>query len=114
MRELRDLRCGQCGEVKLIDVAVQRFGDGTERLGPATCDDCREGKTYTICPSCGQRVEPEQEGVVYAVELERVDTFGATDYIEGVGAFPPRLSRPAGLPRQGSARSGLRAGAQPV
>ncbi len=86
MREIRDLRCTQCGEQKRIDVAVQVY-DGREVLGPSVCDDCRADKPFTICPTCRERVEREQPGVVYAVEVVRVDTFGGTDWIDGIGAF---------------------------
>jgi hypothetical protein len=56
--------------------------------------------TFTLCPYCQQRVEPEADGVVYA--RERVDIgggFGQTpthEIVEGKGGFfhpdcPPEL-----------------------
>jgi hypothetical protein len=49
--------------------------------------DKDDGRPYTLCPQCNQKVDPGGVGVHYAVELQRVDTFGATDYIEGMGGF---------------------------
>jgi hypothetical protein len=42
---------------------------------------------YTICPSCGRKVDRAEAGVHYAVELHRVDTTDATNYLEGMGGF---------------------------
>jgi hypothetical protein len=46
-----------------------------------------DGKTFTRCPRCGQKVDPDGEGVRYAVELKRIDTMGGTDRIEGMGGY---------------------------
>jgi hypothetical protein len=41
--EIRETRCtGPCGEMKLIQVAVQRNGAGREiAVGQAVCDECK-------------------------------------------------------------------------
>jgi hypothetical protein len=44
-------------------------------------------ETYTLCPTCGQRVEPDEPGVHYGRELRRIDTFGGTEYLDGIGGF---------------------------
>jgi hypothetical protein len=43
--------------------------------------------TYTLCPRCARKVTPSDEGVHYAVKLERLDSFGGTEYVEGMGGF---------------------------
>lgn len=44
--------------------------------------------TFTTCPLCGQRVEPNADGVVYAVEQVDVPGFGqAHDFVDGRGGF---------------------------
>lgn len=43
---------------------------------------------YTICPYCKKRVEPAEEGVVYAVEQVDMPGFGQPhDFIDGRAAF---------------------------
>lgn len=46
-----------------------------------------EPEIYTLCPYCGERVEPDEPGVVYAVEIREVRTFGGRDFIDGMGGF---------------------------
>jgi hypothetical protein len=43
--------------------------------------------TVTVCPGCDRRVEPDDADVLYAVKLERLDSFGGTEYLEGMGGF---------------------------
>jgi hypothetical protein len=44
--------------------------------------------TFMVCPYCGNRVEPDDEGVVYAREQKDVPGFGqAHDYVDGIGGF---------------------------
>ena len=53
--------------------------------------------TYTLCPWCREAVDPGATGVRYAVELERMDSFGATQHVEGMGGFfHPGCRVPAG------------------
>lgn len=44
-------------------------------------------ETYTLCPRCQRKVVPEDYAVHFAVELQRVDSFGGSDWVEGVGGF---------------------------
>jgi hypothetical protein len=47
-----------------------------------------DGGTFTVCPYCGQRVEPDEEGVVYAREQKDMPGFGqAHDFVDGAGGF---------------------------
>jgi hypothetical protein len=50
-------------------------------------DDSDDNKPFTLCPGCGKKVEPANPGTVYGVQLVRVETFGGTDWIDGMGAF---------------------------
>jgi hypothetical protein len=44
-RDIRMMKCpGPCGEVKLLSVAVNRFGDGREQVVPSKCDDCKRAE----------------------------------------------------------------------
>jgi len=43
--------------------------------------------TYALCPWCRENVVPDGEGVHFAVELQRVDSFEGTDWVEGIGGF---------------------------
>lgn len=43
--------------------------------------------TVTICSTCRNIVDPSDDALVYAVELIRAETFGASEVIEGLGAF---------------------------
>ena len=54
---------------------------------------------YTICPTCKGRVEPADADVLYAVELQRADTFGGTEYLEGMGAYFHTRCYPEGSTR---------------
>ena len=53
-----------------------------------------EDQTYTVCPYCDRRVDPDAEGVVYAVEQREVTTMGPTrTIIDGMGGwFHPECS----------------------
>lgn len=43
---------------------------------------------YTLCPYCRERVEPDDPGVVYAVEQREILTMGPTrEIIDGIGGF---------------------------
>jgi hypothetical protein len=43
---------------------------------------------YTLCPDCGERVEPEAPGVHYGVEQREMRTFGPTvEIVDGFGGF---------------------------
>jgi hypothetical protein len=53
-------------------------------------------ETFTLCVSCGRRVAPDEPGVRFAVEIVRLDTFGGTDHIEGMGSF---IHARCGIPR---------------
>jgi hypothetical protein len=45
-------------------------------------------ETYTLCPYCGERVDPADADVTYACEQVDVPGFGQThDWVDGVGAF---------------------------
>jgi hypothetical protein len=47
-----------------------------------------EGGTFTVCPSCGRRVDPDADDVVYAVEQMDAPGFGQVhDFIDGRGGF---------------------------
>lgn len=49
--------------------------------------DDDDGGTYTLCPRCGKKVEPDGQGVHYAVKLKRVDTQRETVYVDDMGGF---------------------------
>ena len=62
------------------------------RYARCVTDEMPEGKEdekpYTLCPRCREKVEPSDEGVHYAVELEDMPGFGqGHDYVEGRGGF---------------------------
>jgi hypothetical protein len=42
-----------------------------------------------VCETCRKQVRPKSkpEGIVFAVRLQRVDRFGGTEWLEGLGAF---------------------------
>jgi hypothetical protein len=42
---------------------------------------------FTVCPVCREIVDPADTMLQYAVELERVDTFGGSEYVQKLGAF---------------------------
>jgi hypothetical protein len=42
---------------------------------------------YTLCPGCSEQVTPDDAGVIYGVELVRLDAFGGSDLVEGTGGF---------------------------
>ena len=46
-----------------------------------------EDKPHTLCPTCRERIDPDDPGVIYAVEDQRLDTMGGRDYVEGLGGF---------------------------
>lgn len=48
-----------------------------------------DGGTFTNCPMCGQRIDPQDPTAIYAVELrEPGPTFGGpSEVVEGLGAF---------------------------
>jgi hypothetical protein len=54
-------------------------------------------ETYTVCPGCNVRIEPDAPGNIYAQKMERIDDFGGSEYVEGMGGFfhapcfPPRF-----------------------
>ena len=55
-----------------------------------------EDETLSLCPHCGQRVEPDQPGVRYGVELKRMETMGgAFTTVGGDGYFHPGCSMEA-------------------
>jgi len=62
-------------------------------------------ETYTLCPYCRERVEPDEPGVVHAVEILDAPGMGqAYDYIDGMGGFfhtgcPPEAVGYARRPR---------------
>lgn len=39
--EVRHMQCSTCRERKLIEVAVMRYGNGRDTIGPAVCNDCK-------------------------------------------------------------------------
>lgn len=46
------------------------------------------GMTFTICPYCRRKIDPDEEGVVYAVEQVDTPGFGqAHDWHDGAGGF---------------------------
>jgi hypothetical protein len=46
-----------------------------------------EEQPYHLCERCRQRVTLDDPNLVRAVEIRRVDTFGGTEYIDGMGAL---------------------------
>jgi hypothetical protein len=45
-------------------------------------------ETYTLCPYCRERVDPDESGVVYACEIRDVPGFGeGHHYVDGLGGF---------------------------
>ena len=44
-------------------------------------------ETFTLCPYCREVVEPDGPGVTYAVELKQLDTFGGSEWVEGMGGY---------------------------
>jgi hypothetical protein len=40
-----------------------------------------------VCESCGDPVDPSDADVEYAVPVKRYDTFGAPQYVEGLGVY---------------------------
>lgn len=54
-----------------------------------------------ICETCRQQVRPASEpGIVYAVELTRVETMGPTvEMVEGLGSFFHERCYPTGSTR---------------
>ena len=46
-----------------------------------------EDETFTLCPYCGRRVEPDDPGVRYGVAQKRIDTMGGTFNVDGMGGF---------------------------
>ena len=47
-----------------------------------------DDETFTICPYCEQRVEPDDPGVVYAREQRVIETFGPTrEVVDATGGF---------------------------
>jgi hypothetical protein len=46
-----------------------------------------ENKPFTLCPRCRQKVEPTDPDVHFAVEMRRIDSFGGTEYVEGMGGY---------------------------
>jgi hypothetical protein len=61
-----------------------------------------EDGTFTTCPGCGQRVDPDDPANLRAVELVDVGTFGTpadnNDKAEGMGAaFHPACFNPSDL-----------------
>lgn len=61
----------------------------------------RYGRAMYICETCRQQVRPKSEsGVVYAVELTRVEAMGPTvELVEGLGAFFHEHCYPRGTNR---------------
>ena len=45
------------------------------------------GQPFMRCPSCGQKVDPASLGVNYAVEMQPLEAFAGTEYVEGIGRF---------------------------
>jgi hypothetical protein len=44
--------------------------------------------TFTKCPDCGERIDPREPGVVYAVPREEVATMGPTyTMVDGIGGY---------------------------
>jgi hypothetical protein len=43
--------------------------------------------TSSRCPGCGERVEPTQAPVVYAVQLRRLDTKRPATWVETLGGY---------------------------
>jgi hypothetical protein len=46
-----------------------------------------ENETFTLCPYCREVVDPTDPNATYAVELRRADSFGGTDWLEGLGGY---------------------------
>jgi hypothetical protein len=45
-------------------------------------------KTHTLCPYCNRRVDPNEPGVIYAVEQVEMLTMGPTrTNVDGMGGF---------------------------
>jgi hypothetical protein len=42
---------------------------------------------FYVCEGCGQRIDADAPDTVKAVRVERVDTMGKTEYIDGMGAL---------------------------
>jgi hypothetical protein len=43
---------------------------------------------YTLCPYCNRRVDPDEPGVIYAVEQVEVVTMGPNrTNVDGIGGF---------------------------
>lgn len=55
-------------------------------------------ETFHICETCRQRIEPNAPDTVRAVELLKAETFGSTEYIEGLGVFFHEHCFPTGSP----------------
>ena len=56
-------------------------------------------RTRTICPSCGEAIEPDESDVVEAVEIVSVPAFGAPDNVaEGMKALFHERCFPEGHP----------------
>jgi hypothetical protein len=54
----------------------------------------------TICPTCGEAIEPDETDVVEAVEIEDASTFGEPgDVVEGMRAVFHAAHFPEGDPR---------------
>ena len=47
----------------------------------------RMSETYTLCPYCQEKVDPQDSGVRYGVEQVRIDRMGGFDLIDGMGGF---------------------------
>jgi hypothetical protein len=62
-------------------------------------------ETYTLCPYCGERVEPDEPGVVYAAEQRELTAMGPTrQIVDGMGGYfhascPPEAVGYARRPR---------------
>jgi hypothetical protein len=46
-----------------------------------------DSEIFTVCPYCGQRVEPDDPAVRYGVEQKRLDHFRGSDIVDGMGGF---------------------------
>ena len=54
-------------------------------------------ETFTVCPTCRQRIEPGEPGSVYAREQVPVPGFGSgNDVADGIGAWFHAGHYPAG------------------
>jgi hypothetical protein len=55
---------------------------------PSYTQPVAEQETYTLCPSCGRKVDPNEPEVKYAVEMRRLAVMGGGyEYIDGMGAY---------------------------